>query len=177
MEARIAQVVLRSFRDFGNEGKGGQDMMRNVIVMVVTILVASGAVLAIPVGTVFTEDFEAQTAGINNFPTPNAAPAPFWVAGSQNYWGGGGIWGAPYVAEAVHANPGKMYMVYLAADANTAYDNWGASSAWQFATGIDVHPEEMILSFDMFVREYSGGLGPRISLVDADSGDYATFFL
>ena len=126
------------------------------------------------VGMVYSETFEAQTAGINNFPTPNAAPAPFWVAGSQNYWGGGGIWGAPFVAEAVHANPGKMYMVKLDIDANTAYDNWGASSAWQFVAGADAHPEEMILEFDMFVREYGGGLGPRISLVDADSGFYRT---
>ena len=148
-------------------------MLRGMILATIGIVVLMcGSAMGAAIGDVFTEDFEAQTAGINNFPTPNAAPAPFWVAGSQNYWGGGGIWGAPYVAENVHGNAGKMYMVKLVGDANTAYDNWGASSAWQFATGADAHPEEMILSFDMFVREYAAGLGPRISLVDADSGFY-----
>jgi len=149
-------------------------LKRMFCAVVVTVLAMNGMAMGAVVGDVFMEDFEAQTAGINNFPTPNAAPAPFWVTGNLNYWGGGGIWGAPFVAEAVHGNPGKMYMVKLNSDANLAYDNWGASSAWQFVTGADPHPEEFIFEFDLFNREYSAGKGPRISLVDADSGFYRT---
>jgi len=149
-------------------------LKRMCCVVAASVLAMNGMAMGAVVGDVFTEDFESQTSGITNFPTPNAAPAPFWETGNQNYWDtSSGIYAAPYVGEdGIGGNAGKYYYLRIVGDANTAVNNWGGSSLWQFATGADAHPEEMILEWDMFSRESSDGLGPRISLVDFDSGSY-----
>ena len=151
-------------------------LKRMCCVVAASVLAMNGMAMGAVVGDVFTEDFESQTSGITNFPTPNAAPAPFWETGNQNYWDtSSGIYAAPYVGEdGIGGNAGKYYYVYAGGDANTSSSSYGAISAWKFADGADAHPAEMTLSFDMFVREYSADKGPRLALVDHGAGFYRT---
>jgi len=139
-----------------------------------SVLAMNGMAMGAVIGDVFTEDFESETSGLNNFPTPNAAPAPYWIDHSS-YWSGTGHHAAPFVGETgIGANAGKYYYVYAGGDANTSSSSYGAISAWKFADGADAHPAEMTLSFDMFVREYSADKGPRLALVDHGAGFYRT---
>ena len=149
-------------------------LRRMCCVVAASVLAMNGMAMGADVGDVFTEDFESQTSGINNFPTPNAAPAPFWVD-HQSHWTGTAHYAAPFVGETgIGGNDGKYYYVYAGGDANETNSSYGAISAWKFADGADAHPTEMRLSFDMFVREYSVDKGPRLALVDHGAGFYRT---
>ena len=149
-------------------------LKRMCCVVAASVLAMNGMAMGAVVGDVFTEDFESQTSGITNFPTPTSGSAPYWIDHSS-YWTGTGHQAAPFVGETgVGGNAGKYYYVDAANDANAGANNYGAISAWKFATGADAHPEEMKLSFDMFVREYSVDKGPRLALVDQEAGFYRT---
>ena len=142
-----------------------------------SVLAMNGIAMGVVPGDVFTEDFESQTSGINNFPTPTSGTAPYWVD-AQSATAGlswAGHLAAPFVGETGGGgNAGKYYYVHAAADANETNSSYGATSAWKFAAGADAHPTEMRLSFDMFVREYSPNIGPRVALVDSEAGYYRT---
>jgi hypothetical protein len=147
-------------------------LKRMCYVVAASVLTMNGVAMGAVVGDVFTEDFESETSGTANFPTPTSGSAPYWIDHSS-YWTGTGHQAAPFVGETgVGGNAGKYYYVHTAADANTASTQYGAISAWKFAGAGDAHPEIMKLNFDMFVREYSVDKGPRLSLVDHGAGFY-----
>ena len=151
-------------------------LKRTCCFVAASVLAMNGIAMGVVPGDVFTEDFESQTSGINNFPTPTSGTAPYWVdAQSATSAAWSGHLASPFVGETgVGGNAGKYYYVHAAADANETNSSYGATSAWKFAAGADAHPTEMRLSFDMFVREYSPNIGPRVALVDSEAGYYRT---
>jgi hypothetical protein len=145
--------------------KGACVMLKRMFCAVaVSVLAMNGMAMGAVVGDVFTEDFEGMTVGL--FPTPNAAPGPYWIDHMSGAAGPSHM-ANPVVKEATWGNTTKFYGVDAYADSRS----WGAVSHWAVAPGADPHPEEFIFEFDMMVRE-TAPRGPSVRLVDLESGGY-----